>query len=70
MEIKEPGNFTMECPADGYPLNVTWMRVNEDGQETSLDSKCIRTRKKFSVDQFYSILLAKVGQNEGIGEKN
>ncbi|KAK3750237.1 hypothetical protein QZH41_017413, partial [Actinostola sp. cb2023] len=29
-------SVVMECPAEGYPLNVTWMRVNKDGKEVSL----------------------------------
>ncbi|KAK3733296.1 hypothetical protein QZH41_011134, partial [Actinostola sp. cb2023] len=29
-------NVVMECPAEGYPLNVTWFRVNEDGQENNI----------------------------------
>jgi len=39
-ETEVTGNVTnsvvMECPAEGYPLNVTWFRVNRNGQEVEL----------------------------------
>ncbi|KAK3754640.1 hypothetical protein QZH41_014923, partial [Actinostola sp. cb2023] len=35
---KISGSVVMECPAEGYPLNVTWLRVNNNGQEVRLRS--------------------------------
>lgn len=30
------GNVTFECPVSGVSSEVTWWRVNEDGEETKL----------------------------------
>ncbi|KAK3733285.1 hypothetical protein QZH41_011136 [Actinostola sp. cb2023] len=55
-------NVVMECPAEGYPLNVTWFRVNEDGQENNITMSqryvvtrpCSSCRYRLTIYEFQS----------------